>query len=267
MKKLLKFLLNKTNYRIINIGRGTRNIAEKIPISENTWQVIRPNTMLSELRLANISESIEYLVANAIEGDIVECGIWKGGSVALMAHTLLSKRETRHLHLFDIFDDICEPDAAVDGERAVREAGGIEHALGRLIPVKGIYNNKKTGGAGDEAAVYQLIVNQMSYPAPFVHLHKGWFQETLPLVKKDIAGIALLRLDGDWYASTKVCLEHLYDKVVTGGVIIVDDYGAYDGCRKAVDEYCRANNIHPLHAYVDSECIFWIKTASASQGR
>ena len=68
-----------------------------------------------------------------------------------------------------------------------------------------------------------------------------------------------MRLDGDWYASTKVCLDNLYQLVIPGGVIIVDDYGAYDGCRIAVDEFIKENRITPFINFVDNECIYWVK--------
>lgn len=73
------------------------------------------------------------------------------------------------------------------------------------------------------------------------------------------AGIAILRLDGDWYASTQICLEHLYDLVVPSGFVIVDDYGTYDGCRKAVDEFIAARGLTIHLEPVDSECHCWIK--------
>jgi hypothetical protein len=75
----------------------------------------------------------------------------------------------------------------------------------------------------------------------------------------EITSIAILRIDCDWYASTKICLETFYDRVRPGGVIIVDDYGGYDGCRKAVDEFFIARNIKVFRNHVDSECIYWFK--------
>ena len=74
-----------------------------------------------------------------------------------------------------------------------------------------------------------------------------------------IGPIAILRLDGDWYASTKICLEHLYDQVVSGGFVIVDDYGTYEGCRKAVDEFLAARGLHVFLSHVDPDCRYWIK--------
>jgi len=235
----------KHNFEILELGKDVR---------EN----ILKNTMLNESRLINIVLISTYLVESKVQGDFVECGVWKGGSVALMAYYLKTKKEERYLHLFDCFDDICQPDSKIDGEKAIKEAGGADFANGSLIPLKGIYDHK--GGSGNEANVTSLLIDQIGYSPCHVIIHKGWFQDTLPRIGNKITQIALLRLDGDWYASTKICLENLYDKVVIGGVIIVDDYGCYEGCKKAVDEFLFQNNIKPFLIKVDDECIYWIKS-------
>ncbi|HXI69239.1 MAG TPA: TylF/MycF/NovP-related O-methyltransferase [Verrucomicrobiae bacterium] len=82
-----------------------------------------------------------------------------------------------------------------------------------------------------------MLTKEIGYDPGFLHFLKGWFQETMPKDSSQISQIAILRLDGDWYDSTRVCLEFLYDKVVPGGFVIIDNYGAYEGCRKAVAEF------------------------------
>jgi hypothetical protein len=82
---------------------------------------------------------------------------------------------------------------------------------------------------------------------------------TLPNDADEVGEIAILRLDGDWYASTRVCLEHLYDKVVRGGFIIVDDYGCYEGCKKAVDEFMKTKSIQAYLNFIDDTGRYWIK--------
>jgi O-methyltransferase len=260
MKNSINALLNKIGLKIISTNNWRpKHEYEKIDLTNPIITEIRKNTMLKEWRLSNIKEVTEYLVSHNIKGDFVECGVWKGGSVALMAHYLKEMSQERTLRLFDAFDDICEPDAKVDGERAIKEVGGVENAKGQLKAVSGFY--KKKGGSGNEEEVLKLLIQTVGYKKELVHLHKGWFQDTLPLVSKEIKKIALLRLDGDWYASTKVCLDYLYDKVVPGGVIIVDDYGAYEGCKKAVDEFLYFKNIKPYKIKVDNECVYWVKEA------
>ena len=103
--------------------------------------------MLYEKRLVNIKLVSEYMLNSRIHGDFLECEVWIGGGVALMAHFLKTCNKMRDIHIFDCFDNICQPDLHVDGEKANREAGGMDFAEGELIPVKGIYDTH--GGAGN----------------------------------------------------------------------------------------------------------------------
>jgi hypothetical protein len=100
----------------------------------------------------------------------------------------------------------------------------------------------------------RLLGEVIGYDARYTHFHKGFFQTTIPNVAPQLDSIAILRLDGDWYASTKVCLEFLYDKVVAGGFVIVDDFGAYEGCRAAVIEFQKERRCHFYLHPVDGEC-------------
>jgi hypothetical protein len=186
---------------------------------------------------------VAYCENFGIPGAFVECGVWKGGAMGMMALANLRRgKSRRHLHLFDAFQEICEPDAAVDGERALREVleftGRSGHDKGELRPLTGIYDSFGGPGSLDENKSFMNTI--IGYPEEFSHYHVGWFQDTLPADHDKIGPIAILRLDGDWYASTKVCLDYLFDKVVKGGVVIIDDYGSYEGCRKAVDEFLEA---------------------------
>jgi O-methyltransferase len=221
---------------------------------------IRPYTMLSRQRLISLYQQVFFCEQHKIPGCFIECGVWKGGAVALMALANIKNSTTpRIIHLFDIFQEICEPDASVDGERAVNEVkkwanGG---SSGKLEPIQGVYD--LFGGPGSLEENRELLEKNIGYNPMFLHYHKGWFQETLPRDIDGIGEIAILRLDGDWYASTKICLEYLYDKVVAGGFIIIDDYGAYEGCRKAVDEFLQGKGISVFLNHIDSEAKYWIK--------
>jgi hypothetical protein len=215
--------------------------------------------MLNRQRLALLFELVGYCIKNQIPGSFVECGVWKGGAVGMMAFSAKYYGEPRDLHLFDSFTDIVEPDWKVDGDRAIREAGGKNHAQGRLVPLTGIYNQR--GGHGTVEACRTLLEETLGYPAEKVHIHKGWFQDTIPNSGKSLGSIALLRIDADWYASTKVCLDHLYDLVSTGGALVIDDYGGYDGCRKAADEFLCAKGLRPFLNHVDEECVYWLKVS------
>lgn len=215
---------------------------------------ISSHTMVSFEKLVPLYQQAVFCERAEIEGAFVECGVWKGGCVALMALANLRHATTRrHLHLFDSFEGIPEPDSEVDGEAAVqfaRSAGA--NATGALKAIPDQY-----GGVGT-LDVCQDLLSSIGYPQSHVHFHKGWFQDTVPADAKGVGPIAILRLDGDWYASTKVCLEHLYDHVVRGGFVIVDDYGAYEGCRKAVDEFLAKRQPAYLH-HLDRWGRYWMK--------
>ncbi len=224
--------------------------------------LIRAFTMIPLPRLITLHQQVRYCDSHGIPGAFVECGVWKGGSVGLMALTNLRHATSRRdLHLFDAFTEICEPDARIDGLRAVQEVrawtknrGGTD---GNLKALTGIYD--AFGGPGTLEGNRELLETTLGYDKDRIHYHPGWFQDTLPQAAPKIGPIAILRLDGDWYASTKVCLQHLYDQVVSSGIVIIDDYGTYDGCRKAVDEFIEARNLKILLNHVDPDCRYWIK--------
>jgi O-methyltransferase len=225
-------------------------------------RLVKGNTMLSKRRLVTLYQQVAYCEKFSIPGALVECGVWKGGGAGLMAlANLRNSLERRHLHLFDAFQEICEPDATVDGERALREVqqytGKEGQDKGRLRPLTGIYDS--FGGVGTLDDNRQLLEGVIGYPKEMIHYHVGWFQDTIPAVHESIGAIAILRLDGDWYASTKVCLDYLFDKVEKGGIVIIDDYGTYVGCRRAVDEFLASNEIQAYMAPIDCDCRFFIK--------
>lgn len=222
--------------------------------------IVREYTMLSRKRLYSLYECVLACEKDNILGDYIECGVWKGGAVGLMALANLRYGEVRRqLHLLDTFAGIPEPDGEVDGRRAVEEARqhGVA-ALGRLTPNPQLYDNMGRG-VGTIESNRHLLEQIIGYDKAFVHYHRGLFQETLPVVAPTIDSVAILRLDGDWYASTKVCLEFLYDKVVRGGFVIIDDYGAYEGCKKAVDEFLALRRVKIRLRKVGSELRFFRK--------
>ncbi|MCV6593372.1 MAG: TylF/MycF family methyltransferase [Silicimonas sp.] len=147
---------------------------------------------------------------------IVECGVWRGGaSLAMLAQF----PHCPEVHLFDSFEGLPEPDAR-DGERALRFSEEDLFVEGRNY-------------ADVEAVREEVARHGFDHRAT---LHKGWFEDTVHADKID-RPIGILRLDGDWYASTKVVLERLYDKVAVGGLIIVDDYFDWPGCSQAVHDF------------------------------
>ncbi len=232
--------------------------------SHQAFDVVRQYTMLPEIRIAYLYEMVAHCEANGIPGDFVECGVWKGGAVGAMAlanmeHSL----QRRTLHLFDAFDDICEPDPEFDGHDVLEETASVVGRTdfsGRLVPMVGAYD--RLGGHGSIELCEELIVNRIGYPRGSVEFHKGWFQDTVPAVARSgfLSTIAILRLDGDYFSSTKVCLENLFDLVSPGGFVVIDDYGAYEGCRRAVHEFLADRGLAPFLHYTDSVCRYWVKS-------
>jgi hypothetical protein len=224
---------------------------------------IRDHTMVSYAPLVTLFQQARHCELHGIAGDYVECGVWKGGAAGLMA--LANQRYgavRRKLHLFDVFDDICEPDPAHDGDFVLDNASrlsGVDKRqfAGRLRPLKGIYDSH--GGHGTVRIVSDLLTGRLGYDPEHVVFHQGWFQDTLPGSGGDVGTIAILRLDGDFYASTKVCLEHLYERVVPGGFVILDDYGTREGCRKATDEFRARKGITAFMHHVNQDCRYWVK--------
>jgi O-methyltransferase len=212
---------------------GTHIPAEYDDDLRATIKRVRRHTLSSAARVAALCDSVAYVVENNIEGDIVECGVWKGGSMMAVALTLLRLGDTdRDLYLFDTFSGMAEP-----GEQ------DAPSPYDGYSPQRRWRRNKERSGIDDGgsgwAAVGEAQVREAmgstGYPPERVHLVKGMVEDTVPVQAPE--RLALLRLDTDWYASTKHELEQLYPRLSDGGVLIIDDYGHYEGARRAVDEY------------------------------
>jgi O-methyltransferase len=188
-------------------------------------RAVRPWTMTSPEKLFALVVAVRYVVDRAIPGDIVECGVWRGGSMQAIARLLAARGVTdRELHLFDTFEGMPPPT-----EDDVRRGGPPAAELLATRP--------KTANVWAIADLEDVKAGmaQVDYPPERIHYHPGLVEDTIPAGAPE--QIALLRLDTDWYASTKHELDHLYDRVPSGGVVIIDDYDYWDGSRKAVDEF------------------------------
>lgn len=189
--------------------------------------------------LYNSFEIAAFCIQNNIPGDFVECGVAVGVQVAQMALAGQFIGAPRIIHLFDSFEGI--PLAGPNDDCQPGIEGPIQHNtqvtnLSELLVSSGI-----------SAHTLESVKEHMSrneIDQNFLRYHKGWFQHVLPEVVPAIDQIACLRLDGDLYESTKVCLEYLYPKVVKGGFVIIDDYHTLAGCRQAVHEYLEKHNLH-----------------------
>jgi O-methyltransferase len=196
-------------------------------------QRVRPRTMTKPVKLYGLIEAVRYVVRHRIPGDIVECGVWRGGSMQAATLALLGTGACdRHLHLFDTFSGMPPPterDRRHDG-RTAEELLATQDRDAKVWAVASL-EDVRAGMLG------------LGYPPDRIHFHRGLVEETIPAEAPD--RIAILRLDTDWYESTKHELEHLYDRLAPGGVLILDDYGHWDGAREAVDEFL-ARRAEPL---------------------
>ncbi|MFE6769582.1 TylF/MycF/NovP-related O-methyltransferase [Streptomyces griseus] len=188
-------------------------------------RAVKPYSMTSPERLNAFILATRHIARHNIPGDIVECGVWRGGSMQACARTLLSVGETeRDLYLFDTYEGMTPP-TAEDLRRDGRPAQELLDAQGKDRPIWAVASLE------DVKAGFENI----PYPKERVHYVRGRVEDTVPAQAPE--QIAILRLDTDWYASTKHELEHLYSRLVSGGVLLIDDYGYWQGSRQAVDEF------------------------------
>jgi O-methyltransferase len=208
-------------------------------------------TATSIERVAGLMQAIEYLTKNKIGGAIVECGVWRGGSMmAAMLALLRMGDTTRHFYLFDTYEGMPPPtskDVTTGGANATDLLAAYgketEHNYWCIASLEDVQRNVFSTG----------------YPHEKIHFIKGRVEETLPMqAPRDVA---LLRLDTDWYESTKHEIMHLYPNLCQHGVLILDDYGYWQGSRQAVDEYLNGLRFKPLLSKLDGSGRIAIKSA------
>ncbi|MEI7034918.1 TylF/MycF/NovP-related O-methyltransferase [Streptomyces pratensis] len=188
-------------------------------------RAVKPYSMTSPERLNAFILATRHVARHAIPGAIVECGVWRGGSMQACARTLLSVGDTeRELYLFDTYEGMTPP-TAEDLRRDGRPAQELLDAQGKDRPIWAVASLE------DVKAGFE----QVPYPPERVHYVRGRVEDTVPGQAPE--QISILRLDTDWYASTQHELEHLYSRLVSGGVLLIDDYGYWQGSRQAVDEF------------------------------
>lgn len=239
-------------YRKLLAPKGVRELPPEWPedfsdFTRNLWRQVSTCTMTSKERVASLERAIRYLHEYNITGDFVECGVAAGGSVMVMAITLQELGITdRRIWLFDTFEGMPEP---------------TEHDKGRFdTPALKLYNKKFDPVDGwIKFGVDDVRTNVLTtgYPEQKFEFVKGKVQDTLP--DRTPEQIAMLRLDTDWYESTKAEMENLFPRLQTGGLILIDDYYRWKGSRKAVDEYIAANNIRIFWSRIDENAVLGVK--------
>jgi hypothetical protein len=197
--------------------------------------------MTSPERIRALCSATRYIEEAGIPGAVVECGVWRGGSMMAVARTLMSRGGTgRDLYLFDTFEGMTEPgpyDVTLSGESARALLDRASHTEEDMVWCY---------------APVERVAQAMSltkYPARRIHLIPGRVEDTLQRSAPD--QIALLRLDTDWYESTRHEMEQLFPRLSRGGVLILDDYGHWQGARRAVDEYLEGHRVKMLLHRID----------------
>jgi hypothetical protein len=190
-----------------------------------------PFTMTGVPRLVALVDAVRDCTRRGVPGAFAECGVWRGGSVLAMVLTLQEVGEERDIYLYDTFEGMTEPTARDTSphEPPARETWAAAER-GGARPWPELFDPEQF----NEEAVRSTVTSS-GYPAERLHFVRGPVEQTLPAQAPD--DLALLRLDTDWYESTKHELEHLYPRLSPGGILIIDDYGHWEGARQAVDEY------------------------------
>jgi O-methyltransferase len=234
-----RWLLNRLGERNLVLVRPTP--VDPAARAEGRDWPLSAETMIGLRRLDNLQHCISDVVANDVPGDIVETGVWRGGAMIFARGVLEALADTERLvWCADSFAGLPPPDP----ERYPADRGDVHHTYHQLaVSLEQVRSN---------FARYGLLDDR-------VRFIEGWFRDTLPVAP--IERLAVLRLDGDMYESTIVALDALFPKLSVGGYVVVDDYGAAQGCRQAVEDFRRANRIDdPLHE-VDWTGVYWQRTS------
>lgn len=242
MKKIIQYILKIFGLKINRIKKDSY----PIDINKNfieEYKMIEAYTATSIERVYALKNAITYIIKNNIKGDFVECGVWKGGSCMLMAKTLVNEEEKeRKIWMYDTFDGMTEP---------TEDDSEIETNISGSDLLKNTPKNTDKFNMWAYAPLEMVKKNMKKtmFPKERIHFIEGKVEDTLSKTKPQ--NIALLRLDTDWYESTKCELEQLYPLLSIGGVLIIDDYGHFSGAKKAVDEYFSKTNVKPLMNRID----------------
>lgn len=224
--------------RRLRRGRGgSAAVATSDPplVSDEDRAIIeraRPYTMTSDERLQALIDAVRYCEKRGIPGAFAECGVWRGGSVLTMILVLQELGvDNRDIHLYDTFDGMTEP---TELDTSALDPPALETWQQAQTKDEKPWGDLFNEEVFDEEAVRRVLLST-GYPPDRLHFARGPVEETLPGAAPE--QIALLRLDTDWYESTRHELEHLWPRLSDSGVLIIDDYGHWEGARRAVDEF------------------------------
>ncbi len=245
IKNILKRTLRNAGYEIrkrdFHLSKNGIPYDIKEQAFLDIYERVKDYTLCSIEPMYALYKSIEYIVKNDIPGDLVECGVFKGGSTMMMAYSLMhfKCKKARKIYLYDTFEGMSEPDENdIDlngnkAEKLLNMAPRESNQVWAYCPLDRVMENVYSTGFENDKFVFT----------------KGKVEDTIPLTLP--SKIGLLRLDTDWYSSTIHELNHLYPLLVKQGVLIIDDYGHWHGARKATDEYFQNTKINILLHRID----------------
>ena len=240
IKNKIQTLFNLFGYKI----ERQNNFYSKDTFFSNLLNKVKNYTMTNPRRIFYLYNSVIHVVNNNIKGDIVECGVWKGGSIMTIALTLIKKKSNKKIFLYDTFSGMSPPTKNdylfSDKTKLAKELLKNDEYLKCIANISEVRKN----------------VLKTKYPKNKFKFVVGDVKQTLKKIypKK----ISILRLDTDWYESTKIELNVLYPKLSKGGILIIDDYKTWGGCKKAVDEYFK-NKKNIFFINIDNEALLGIK--------
>jgi O-methyltransferase len=233
--RVVKRYFRSRNIEMVQVLDNQEELRE-----EGEYWPLFAQTMIGRKRLDNVQECIETILREQVPGDLIETGVWRGGSVIFMRGMLRARGATdRNVWVADSFEGLPPPDL----ERYPQDAGSDDfHTMEELrVSLEEVKENFRR---------YGLLDDQVKFL-------KGWFKDTLPTL--DDERFALIRLDGDMYESTIDALTNLYPRLEPGGFAIIDDYGM-DPCRQAVADYRAEHGIEDEITSIDSSGSFWRKS-------
>jgi hypothetical protein len=245
MKRQLKSLITKILKKFGLIL--SKDIPSIVEITEKEKSIIKnakKYSMTTEIRMWSLINSLKKIVNEKIDGDIVECGIWRGGNIILINKILEEQKIHKKIYCYDTFEGMDIADN-VDKELSSGQSAS------KIIESDDYYKCKSSL---DDT---KKIISQNVEDTKDIIFIKGKVEDTL-MVKKNLPKkISICRLDTDYYSSTKIELEILYPLIEPGGILIIDDYGHWSGCKKAVDEYFKDKYV--MKHFVDYACRLIIK--------
>jgi hypothetical protein len=217
---------------------GVRGAADRFQDSEWYANIAGdPYTMVSPQRLQNARVAAQTVLAENLPGDFVETGVWRGGVCIMLKAVLTAAGARRRIFVCDSFEGLPEIHEGADAPLKLHEnpllAVGVEQVR-------------------ENFARFDLLDEDVTFV-------KGWFKDTMPDLRGQVDQIAILRMDGDYYTSTREVIDELYDKVTAGGFIIVDDYGTYQQCRDAIHDFWTERGLRPELIQVDGHAHYWRK--------